>query len=68
MKIRYVHSSNPEVEKIHDTEKSLQGCIGLIHSFGTDRTQEEWDRHELNCFERDKTKGIILSYSVIQET
>lgn len=67
MKIRYVHSADPGVEKIHDTEKSLKGCIGLIHSLGSDRTQEEWDKHELSCFERDKAKGLVLSYSVIEE-
>ena len=67
MKIRYVHTSEPEVEKIHDTEKSLKGCIGLIHSLGSDRTQEEWDQHELKCFERDLKKGLVLSYSVIEE-
>lgn len=67
MKIRYVHIADPGVEKIHDTEKSLKGCIGLIHALGSDRTQEEWDRHELKCFERDLQKGIVLSYSVIEE-
>ena len=67
MKIRYVHSADPGVEKIHDTEKSLEGCIGLIHAMGSERTQEEWDKHELSCFERDKAKGLVLSYSVIEE-
>lgn len=67
MKIRYVHSADHGVEKIHDTEKSLKGCIGLIHSLGSERTQEEWDKHELSCFERDKAKGLVLSYSVIEE-
>lgn len=67
MKIRYVHSADPGVEKIHDTEKSLKGCIGLIHALSSERTQEEWDQHELSCFERDKAKGLVLSYSVIEE-
>lgn len=66
MKIRYVHSADPGVEKIHDTEKSLKGCIGLIRSLGSERTQEVWDKHELSCFERDKAKGLVLSYSVIE--
>lgn len=34
---------------------------------GSERTQEEWDQHELRCFERDKAKGLVISYSVIEE-
>ena len=67
MKIKYVHSTDPGVEKIHDTEKSLKGCIGLIHALGSERTQEEWDKHELALFERDKQKGYVLTYEVIKE-
>lgn len=66
MKVKYVHSSDPEVEKIYDTKKSLEGCIGLIHSLGSDRTLAEWDKHELMCFERDKAKGLVLSYSIVE--
>ena len=67
MKVKYMHIADPGVEKIHDTVKSLQGCIGLIHACGSDRTQEEWNQEELQRFERDLQKGIILSYEVIKE-
>ena len=64
MKIRYIHSSDPETEKILDTEKSLKGSGGILHTMGFNPSQEEWDEHELNRFEQDKEKGLILSYSI----
>lgn len=67
MKIRYMHIANPGIEKVHDSEKSLQGCISLIHALGSDRTQEEWDRNDLKCFEKDLKAGIVLYYSVVEE-
>jgi hypothetical protein len=68
MKIKYVYSSDPGVEKSYDTEKSLQGCIGLIHALGGEKTQGEWDKEELARFERDRQKGYVLSYSVCEPT
>lgn len=68
MKIKYVHSGDPGIEKIHDTEKSLEGCAGFLHTMGSHPTQEEWDEQELSRFEQDKGKGLILSYSVIKES
>lgn len=67
MKIKYVHIADPSVEKIHDTVKSLRGSIGLIHALGSEMTQEKWDQDELARFERDLKKGLVLSYSVIEE-
>ena len=67
MKVKYMHIADPGVEKIHDTVKSLKGCIGLIHACGSDRTQEEWDKEELQRFERDFKKGLILYCEVVKE-
>ena len=67
MKIKYVHSAAPRVEKIHDTEKSLKGCAGFLNAMGSQPTQKEWDEQELKRFEQDKAKGLILSYSAVDE-
>ncbi len=65
MKIKYVHSSDPTVEKVHDTEKSLKGCIGFLSAMGSHPTQKEWDDRELKHFEREQQKGIVVSYSAL---
>lgn len=67
MIIKYVHSSNPGAEKIYDTKKSLKGCAGILHTAGTQPTQKEWDEHELRRLKQDKEKGLILSYSIVEE-
>lgn len=68
MKVKYFHVEDPEVEKIHDTVRSLKGGLGIIKLvFGDKKTQEEWDKEELQRFERDLKKGLILSYEVIKE-
>lgn len=60
MKIKYVHFSEPENEKIYDTEVALKRNPS-IH-----KTQEEFDQFELRHMERDKSKGYILSYEIIE--
>lgn len=67
MKIKYLHVANDGVEKIHDTEISFRnsGRIGLIEP--SDMDQAKWDEFTLKCFERDLKKGIVLSYSVLEE-
>ena len=67
MKIQYRHFSEPEVEKIHDTEKVLKKNIGFFNIFGGPPTQEVYDKDELARFARDLQKGYILSYEVIEE-
>lgn len=62
MLIKYVHVSTPDTEKTHDTEKAYRGCIGFMRSMGSYPTQADFDRDELKRFERDKEKGVILSY------
>lgn len=61
MKIKYVHASEPDVEKIYDTEKSLKNNP-MVHM-----SQEEWDKHELKSMEDNKAAGHVLSYEVLTE-
>ena len=61
MKIKYVHVSDPTTEKIHDTEKAFKNSPRVFN------TQEEFDVHTLQLFERDKERGIVLSYEVLKE-
>ena len=61
MEIKYVHVSNPTIEKIHDTERAFKNTP---HVF---RTQGEFDAFELQLFERDKESGIVLSYEILKE-
>lgn len=67
MKIKYIHSSAPELESTHDTVKSFKNSSGFVRSMGVDITQKDWDKMELEHFEKDFQKGTILKYSVVEE-
>jgi len=67
MKIKYVHIADPDNVKIHDTKRSFKGCIGMVHALGSNPTQSEWDKQELERFESDRAKGRILWYEVVEE-
>lgn len=72
MKIRYRHIANEnemgEVEeKVHDTEKSFRNCVSSHRVRSGEMDQEKWDKFTLEKFEEDLQKGIVLSYSVIEE-
>ena len=63
MKIKYIHFSEPETEKIYDTVK-------VFHNPNNPRvfkTQEEFDAFELEHFAKDKERGTIISYEIIKE-
>jgi len=59
MKIKYVHFSEPNEEKIYDTEDALRK--NPFYKM----TQEKFDELELKHMERDKEKGHILSYEIL---
>lgn len=61
MKIKYVHFSEPDKTKIHDTEIALRKNLFITKS------QKEFDDFTLRLMERDKQKGHILSYEIINE-
>lgn len=60
MKIKYIHSSEPSEVKIYDTEKALKNNPFI------EQTQSDFDKMELANMERDKRKGLILSYEIMQ--
>lgn len=56
MKIAYVHTSNPDIEKVYDTVKSLQNNPFI------QKTQEMFDAEELIKFGSDMH---IIKYRII---
>lgn len=61
MKIKYIHASDPEKIKIHDTEMVRK------NTFFNRKPQKEVDKMTLEFMERDKARGIILYYEIIKE-
>lgn len=61
MKIEYIHASATDKIKIHDTERVRK------NTFCYTKTQKEVDEHELKCFERDKARGLIIYYKILEE-
>ena len=59
MKILYVHFSEPDKEKVHDTVKALKNNTFLRV------TQKEFDDFTLKKMEEDRKRGYILKYEVI---
>ena len=62
MKIKYIHSSEPDVVKTYDTVRALRNNPFITLS------QEEFDEFELNKMETDKKYGILLSYEILPES
>lgn len=63
MKIKYIHCSEPETEKIYDTVKVFNNP----NNPRVFKTQEEFDSFELKHFAKDKDQGIIISYEIVKE-
>lgn len=61
MIIKYIHWSEPEKEKTHDTVKVLKNNPFITKS------QEEFDAFTLEHFIKDKERGIVLSYEIIEK-
>lgn len=60
MKIKYIHNSEPNRIKVYDTERALKNNPFIK------QTQSDFDKMELANVERDKRKGLILSYEITQ--
>ena len=60
MLIQYIHKSEPEKTKIHDTVKARK------NTFGNFRTQKEADEITLSLFRRDKLSGLIIDYKILE--
>ena len=69
MLIEYVHKSEPTKTKTHDTEKAYKNMQFAIHDPDTKlykKTQLEFDNITLDSFKRDKERGIILYYKILE--
>lgn len=62
MKVKYVHFSEPDKEKVHDTE------IVLKKNRFIKKTQIDFDEFTLRKLKEDKAKGYILSYEILTVT
>ena len=60
MKIKYVHVSDPETEKVHDT------VVALEKNPMINMTQNQYDAYELGLYERDYRLGYVISYEIIE--
>ena len=60
MKIKYIHHTEPSKVKVYDTEKALKNNPFI------EQSQNDFDKIELANMERDKRKGLILSYEITQ--
>ena len=69
MKIKYIHHSEPGVEKILDTKVHRQKSdeFSKTFGFGGAEPQEKHDKWLLEKLAREKEEGLILSYEVIAE-
>lgn len=70
MKIKYVHFSEPEREKMCDSVELNRKDTFFRRSFFTGpedsmKPQDEYDEYLLEKMEKDKEKGYILSYQVL---
>ena len=70
MKIKYVHFSEPEKEKVCNSVKLNERDTFFRRAFFTGpedplKPQEEYDKYLLEKMEKDKEKGVLLSYQVI---
>lgn len=69
MLIEYVHKSEPHKTKIHDTEKAYKNMYFAIADPDTKlykKTQSEFDKIYLDSFEKDKARGTILRYKILE--
>lgn len=68
MKIKYVHSSDPNTEKVMDSRKQQRIDENIGRLFSIERkTPEEYDRYLLEKLEKEKTKGRIIRYEIVEE-
>ena len=65
MLIFYRHFSAPFVGKRHDTKISYENFKKT--GFYNGQTQKEWDELQLKLLKRDKEKGYILDFEIMEE-
>lgn len=64
MKIKYRHVSDPSVFKEFDTHIEFATMPNI---FKENKAQLEYDEFMLNKLEKDKKRGIILEYCIVND-
>lgn len=64
MRIKYRHVSDPSVLKELNTHIEFATKPNI---FKGNRTQFKYDEFMLNKFERDKKRGIVLEYYIVDD-
>lgn len=64
MKIKYRHVSDPSVLKEFDTHIEF---VTMPSIFKGSKTQPEYDEFILNKFKKDKNRGVILEYCIVND-
>jgi hypothetical protein len=68
MKIKYVHSSDPNTEKVMDSREQQRADESFRRIFCLKHyTPEEYDRYLLEKLEKDKAKGRIIRYEIVED-
>lgn len=68
MKIKYVHSSDPNTEKVMDSRKQQRIDENAGRIFGIERkAPEEYDRYLLKKLEKEKAEGKIIRYEIVDK-
>lgn len=65
MKVRYIHSAEPGVEKELDIDQSFANAKAIASMIGTDITLEAHTNKTLEFFKLQKSQGVILEYQTI---
>ena len=63
MKFKYIHCTDPNIEKTYDSDKTWEKLPSI---FKGDRSCEDYNIHDLQRFRRDVIRGIVLQYEVIE--
>ena len=62
MKIEYIWHDKPKEKKIYDTKVAYSMTPRAFR----DKTQEEFDQKELESLEKNKARGLVLEYRVVE--
>ena len=62
MKIEYIWYSSPKTKRTYDTKRAFD----MTPRFWRPKTQEEFDKRELESLEENKARGLILEYRVVE--
>ena len=63
MKIEYIWHDKPKEKKTYDTK----AAYSMIPRAFKTKSQEEFYKQELESFEKNKSRGLILDYRVTEE-